>query len=72
MKTFKINFLDIDGNDIYSKIDTFYDEQDASKYATHKLATTSDECVTFKNKNYERLLKICFSRLFIRLNYRNY
>ena len=48
MKTFKINFLDIDGNDIYSKVDTFYDEQDASKYASHKLATTSDECVIFE------------------------
>lgn len=48
MKTYKINFLDIDGNDIYSKVDTFYDEQDANNYASHKLATTSDECVNFE------------------------
>jgi hypothetical protein len=48
MKTFKINFLDIDGNDIYSKVDTFYDLNDAANYASNKVATTSDECVTFK------------------------
>jgi hypothetical protein len=48
MKTYKINFLDIEGNDIYSKVDTFYDEQDARNYAIHKLANTSDECVIFE------------------------
>lgn len=48
MKTFKINFLDIDNNEIYSKTDTFFDWRDAEKYATHKIATTSDECLTFE------------------------
>ena len=48
MKTFKINFLDSEENVIYSKVDTFYDEQDAERYANTKLATTSDECVTFE------------------------
>lgn len=48
MKTFKINFLDIENNTIYSKIDTYYDEQDASNYAKTILATTSDECVNYE------------------------
>jgi hypothetical protein len=48
MKTYKINFLDAEENVIYSKVDTFYDEHDANKYARTKLATTSDECVTFE------------------------
>ena len=48
MKTYKINFLDAEENVIYSKVDTFYDEIDANKYARTKLATTSDECVTFE------------------------
>ena len=48
MKTFKINFLDSEDNVIYSKVDTFYDEQDAERYAKTKLATTSDECVAFE------------------------
>jgi len=48
MKTYKINFLDEEENVIYSKVDTFYDEIDANKYARTKLATTSDECVTFE------------------------
>jgi len=46
--TYKINFLDAEENVIYSKVDTFYDEIDANKYARTKLATTSDECVTFE------------------------
>jgi len=48
MKTYKINFLDHEENVIYSKVDTFYDEHDANKYARTKLATTSDECVSFE------------------------
>ena len=48
MKNFKINFLDSEQNVIYNKVDTFYDEQDAEHYANTKLATTSDECVTFE------------------------
>jgi hypothetical protein len=48
MKTFKINFLDIEDNVIYSK--TFECEQklEASIYSTLILATTSDECVTYE------------------------
>ncbi len=48
MRTYKINFLDAEENVIYSKVDTFYDEIDVNKYARTKLATTSDECVTFE------------------------
>jgi hypothetical protein len=48
MKTFKINFLDSEQNEIYNKVDTFYDEQQAEGYANAILATTSDECVTFE------------------------
>jgi hypothetical protein len=48
MKTYKINFLDIEDNTIYSKVDTYFDEQDATNYAKTILATTSDECVTFE------------------------
>lgn len=48
MKTYKINFLDHEDNTIYSVVDTFYDEIDVNKYARTKLATTSDECVTFE------------------------
>jgi hypothetical protein len=48
MKTFKINFLDIEDNTIYSKVDTYFDEQDATNYGKTILATTSDECVTFE------------------------
>jgi len=33
MATFKIIFLDIEGNELFSKIDSFYDFQDAEKYA---------------------------------------
>ena len=47
MKTFKINFEDSNGNVIYSKVDTFFNEQDAIAYADNILANTSDECVTF-------------------------
>jgi len=48
MKTFKINFLDIEDNVIYSK--TFECEQklEASIYGTLILNTTSDECVTYE------------------------
>ena len=48
MKTFKINFLDIDNNEIYCKVDEFYNEESANAYAQLKLANTSDECVTFE------------------------
>jgi hypothetical protein len=48
MKTYKINFLDIEDNTIYTKIDTYFDEQDATKYDKTILATTSDECVNFE------------------------
>ena len=48
MKTFKINFQDSGENVIYSKVDFFYDEQDAINYANDKLANTSDDCVTFE------------------------
>jgi hypothetical protein len=48
MKTYKINFLDIEDNEIYHKVDEFYNEESAIAYAQLKLATTSDDCVTFE------------------------
>ena len=48
MKTFKINMMDIEENVIYTLVDTYYDLQDVTSYAKLKLATTSDECVTFE------------------------
>jgi hypothetical protein len=48
MKTFKINFLDIEDNTIYSKIYEGEQKLEASVYATLILNTTSDECVTYE------------------------
>lgn len=48
MKTFKINFLDIDGNDIYYKMYECDEKLEASVYATLILNNTSDECVTYE------------------------
>lgn len=48
MKTFKINFLDIDDNTIYSKIYQGEEKLEASIYATLILNNTSDECVTYE------------------------
>lgn len=48
MKTFKINFLDIDDNIIYSKIYQGDEKLEASVYGTLILNTTSDECVTYE------------------------
>jgi hypothetical protein len=47
MSTFKIEFNDLDGNDVYSVTKTFNDLAEASKYAQTILATSSDECVDF-------------------------
>jgi hypothetical protein len=38
MKTFKIIFLDINGDELYSIVDPFYDEKDASDYANRVVA----------------------------------
>jgi hypothetical protein len=48
MRTFKINFLDIEDNTIYSKIYEGEEKLEASVYATLILNTTSDECVTYE------------------------
>lgn len=48
MKTFKINFLDIDDNTIYSKMYEGSEKLEASIYATLILNNTSDECVTYE------------------------
>ena len=40
--------MDIEENVIYTLVDTYYDLEDVTSYANHKLATTSDECVTFE------------------------
>lgn len=48
MKTFKINFLDIEDNTIYSKMYECEEKLEASVYATLILNTTSDECVTYE------------------------
>ena len=48
MKNFKINFLDIEDNTIYSKIYEGEEKLEASVYATLILNTTSDECVTYE------------------------
>ena len=48
MKTYKINFLDIDDNTVYSKMYEGEEKLEASVYATLILNTTSDECVTFE------------------------
>lgn len=48
MKTFKINFLDIDDNTIYSKMYEGAEKLEASVYATLILNNTSDECVTYE------------------------
>jgi disulfide oxidoreductase YuzD len=47
MKNFKINFLDVDNNEVYSKTKEFDNQIEASMYAYLVLATTSDECVSF-------------------------
>jgi hypothetical protein len=38
MSTFKIIFLDINGDELYSMVDRFYDEKDASQYANRVVA----------------------------------
>jgi len=48
MKTYKINFLDMDDNTIYSKMYEGEEKLEASIYATLILNNTSDECVTFE------------------------
>ena len=48
MKTYKINFLDIEDNTIYSKIYEGEEKLEASVYASLILANTSDECVTYE------------------------
>lgn len=48
MKRFVIHFLDNEQNSIYTVVDTFFDERDAEHYANQKLATTSDNCVSFE------------------------
>lgn len=48
MKTYKINFLDIDDNTVYSRMYQGEEKLEASVYATLILNTTSDECVTYE------------------------
>lgn len=47
MKNFKIEFNDIDGNDVYSVTKQFDSVVDAINYARIIIATSSDECVDF-------------------------
>lgn len=47
MKNFKIEFCDINGNDVYSITKNFENQVEASMYAYLVLANSSDECVSF-------------------------
>ncbi len=47
MKTFKIEFCDINGNDVYSVTKNFENLIEASMYAYLVLANSSDECESF-------------------------
>lgn len=47
MENFRIEFNDIQENEVYAVTKQFDDLADATKYAQTILATTSDECVSF-------------------------
>lgn len=48
MKLFKIEFQDVEGNEIYSMVREYDNLEEAIKYARIKFNTTSNECTQFQ------------------------